>query len=166
MSVFISYRHTDRSQALAVQERLRHQGIDTRLDVMDEPARSTGDIARLITGRIREATHLLAVVSQPIGQAWWVPFGIGEAAITDTRITTLQVGLAKLPEYLDQWPLLRTYSDLSAFIYEYHKDRQAALLDSIGLQRCVFREGVGHSCGALRTAEDFHRALRQRLKGV
>lgn len=161
MSVFISYRHKDRSHALAVEEYLRAAGVPSYLDVMDEESRATSDITSVITQRIRDASHLLAIVSHETAGSWWVPFEIGEATITDVRIATFQIDHLRLPEYLEHWPVMRTPSDLTQFVKEYRMD-QAASLESF--ERRTGVEGV-FSTASRRTAEDFHRALKARLKG-
>ncbi|PVZ15467.1 MULTISPECIES: toll/interleukin-1 receptor domain-containing protein [unclassified Pseudomonas] len=161
MSVFISYRHTNRSDALAVQECLSASGVPCYLDVMDEASKVTSDITGLITQRIRDASHLLVIVSHQTQGSWWVPFEIGEATITDVRISTFQIDQLPLPEYLEHWPVMRTYGDLTQFVLEYRKDLVATMESfdrRTGMERVL-------GTASRRTADDFHRALKARLKG-
>ena len=100
MTVFISYRHTDRAQAMAINKRLTEEGISTYLDVLDVESQSTDDITSVITRRISESTHLIAVVSSQTAQSWWVPFEIGEATITYRRICSYRTTVSELPDLL------------------------------------------------------------------
>ncbi|PTT60867.1 molecular chaperone Tir, partial [Pseudomonas sp. HMWF007] len=86
MPVFISYRHTDRDQAIEINSRLKKANINTYLDVLDAESQSTEDITAVITRNITQCTHLLAVVSERTALSWWVPFEIGEATISNRRI--------------------------------------------------------------------------------
>lgn len=102
MPVFISYRHTDRVQAMAINARLKQANIKTYLDVLDAESQTTDDITGVITRNITDCTHLLAVVSEKTAQSWWVPFEIGEATISNRRICSYQIGPSALPLYLDK----------------------------------------------------------------
>lgn len=62
MPVFISYRHTDRSHAIAISTRLIRANIKTYFDVLDPESQTTDDITGVITRNITECTHLLAIV--------------------------------------------------------------------------------------------------------
>lgn len=64
MPVFISYRHIDRPQAMAINAQLMQANIKTYLDVLDPESQTTDDITGVITRNITECTHLLAVVSK------------------------------------------------------------------------------------------------------
>jgi hypothetical protein len=44
MPVFISYRHSDRSHAIAISTRLKQANIKTYLDVLDPESQTTDDI--------------------------------------------------------------------------------------------------------------------------
>lgn len=57
MPVFISYRHTDRVQAMAINARLKLANIKTYLDVLDTESQQTDDITAVITRNITECTH-------------------------------------------------------------------------------------------------------------
>ena len=103
MPVFISYRHTDRDHAFKIDQRLKVAGIKTYLDVLDEESRQGADeITDIITKRMSECTHLLAIISDDTSKSWWVPFEIGEATYAENRIATFQLNILdyQLPSYL------------------------------------------------------------------
>lgn len=122
MTVFISYRHTDRAQAMTINEKLTKEGISTYLDVLDVESQSTDDITSVITRRISESTHLIAVVSSQTAQSWWVPFEIGEATITNRRICSYRTTVSLLPEYLSKWPMMTKPAEIELFIRSYKNE--------------------------------------------
>ncbi|MGF6397040.1 hypothetical protein ABH905_000706 [Pseudomonas frederiksbergensis] len=158
MPVFISYRHTDRVQAMAINARLKQANIKTYLDVLDTESQQTDDITAVITRNITECTHLLAVVSQETAMSWWVPFEIGEATISDRRICSYKIGPSALPLYLDKWPKLSGDTDLDFFIDAYHKE--AMLERSTGIES--FSESIRGTFK--RNADLFHDQLKDRIR--
>ena len=158
MPVFISYRHMDRPQAMAINSRLMQANIKTYLDVLDPESQTTNDITGVITRNITECTHLLAVVSEKTALSWWVPFEIGEATISNRRICSFRTGPAKLPEYLDKWPKLSTASDLNFFIDAYREEvssKRSMTLDS---------SNESFSGTYKRNADLFHEQLKNRIR--
>ncbi|ANH96303.1 molecular chaperone Tir [Pseudomonas koreensis] len=158
MPVFISYRHMDRPQAMAINSRLIQANIKTYLDVLDPESQTTDDITGVITRNITECTHLLAVVSEKTALSWWVPFEIGEATISNRRICSFRTGPAQLPLYLDKWPKLSTDNDLNFFIDAYREEqssRRSLTLDS---------SNESFSGTYKRNAELFHEQLKSRIR--
>lgn len=158
MPVFISYRHMDRPQAMAINSRLMQANIKTYLDVLDPESQTTDDITGVITRNITECTHLLAVVSEKTALSWWVPFEIGEATISNRRICSFRTGPAQLPLYLDKWPKLSTDNDLNFFIDAYLEEqssRRSLTLDS---------SNESFSGTYKRNAELFHEQLKSRIR--
>lgn len=158
MPVFISYRHTDRVQAMAINARLKLANIKTYLDVLDTESQQTDDITAVITRNITECTHLLAVVSQETAMSWWVPFEIGEATISDRRICSYKIGASALPLYLDKWPKLSSDTDLSFFIDAYRKEAMSER--SLGMES--FSESIRGTFK--RNADLFHDQLKDRIR--
>ncbi|KAF2408457.1 TIR domain-containing protein [Pseudomonas antarctica] len=158
MPVFISYRHTDRAQAIAINARLTQANIKTYIDVLDAESQSTDDITGVITRRITECTHLLAVVSEQTARSWWVPFEIGEATISNRRICSFKTGSSELPLYLDKWPKLTSDNDVSFFIEAYREEattKRSVILDSVNeSMRGVYQQN----------AELFHNQLKTRVR--
>ena len=165
MPVFISYRHTDRAAALRINKRLEAKQITTYLDVMDSESQTTDDITTVISRNIIKCSHLIALVSDDTAQSWWVPFEIGEATITERRIATFQIDAAKLPDYLDKWPIMKKDSDLDLFIDAYTIDRA-----TFASKRSVSMEGfesMESTTGATLTkgsADSFHSALKRKIR--
>jgi len=158
MPVFISYRHTDRAHAIAINSRLIQANIKTYLDVLDLESQTTEDITGVITRNITECTHLLAVVSERTASSWWVPFEIGEATISNRRICSFKTGPAELPLYLDKWPKLSTASDLDFFIDAYREEvssKRSMTLDS---------SNESFSGTYKRNADFFHDQLKNRIR--
>jgi hypothetical protein len=159
MPVFISYRHSDRDQAMAINNHLKSNGIETYLDVLDEESKSTDDITSVITKNIMRCTHLIAVVSESTAQSWWVPFEIGEATISYRRIASYRTGYSALPEYLSKWPQMVNVNHLDMFIQSYRTE---------GAQSRLGMESYGDAIKRKFTssdAENFHRSLKSKIRG-
>lgn len=158
MPVFISYRHSDRPLAIAINTRLKQANIKTYLDVLDPESQTTDDITGVITRNITECTHLLAVVSERTAHSWWVPFEIGEATISNRRICSFKTGPAELPLYLDKWPKLSTDKDLDFFIDAYREE--------VATKRSMTLGSINESLYSTykRNAELFHDQLKNRIR--
>lgn len=160
MPVFISYRHMDRPQAMAINSQLMQANIKTYLDVLDPESQTTDDITEVITRNITECTHLLAVVSEKTALSWRVPFEIGEATISNRRICSFKTGPTQLPAYLDKWPKLSTPADVDFFIDAYRSEgtiKRSMTLDSV--------TGNQSTRSANKTnAEMFHEGLKNRIR--
>lgn len=157
MTVFISYKHLDRELAVRINNRLKNEGIQTYLDVLDQESQSTKNITQVITENIAKCTHLLAVVSQQTASSWWVPFEIGEATISAKRITSYRSGYSQLPEYLEMWPQMSSMQHLDLFIAAYKGEQRSSVLN-----RDIFESKgtVGSSA-----ANDFHNNLKAKIRG-
>jgi hypothetical protein len=76
--VFLSYRHTDQSEALDLAEYLHQDGRNVYIDIHDDTL-TPGDPAleqALITA-IENAETMVIVVSDQTKNSWWVPWEIG-----------------------------------------------------------------------------------------
>ena len=155
MTVFISYRHSDRDVAVRINSQLINAGINTYMDVFDSESQSTQNITAVITRNIADSTHLIAVISGETAKSWWVPFEIGEATISASRIASFRTGYTSLPEYLEMWPQMNNISHLSLFIDEYKKEQRVALNRSH-----IFDS---KSSTGKDSAADFHRNLKGRI---
>lgn len=164
MPVFISYRHTDRHHAISIDQRLKTAGIKTYLDVLDEESKQSADeITDIITQRMRECTHLIAVISDDTSKSWWVPFEIGEATFAENRITTFQLNIPddRLPVYLKKWPKIDNLLQIDLFIQSYKKDKKysAAMESASASAEYQFNKSRGFTT----TADEFHRTLKKNL---
>jgi hypothetical protein len=156
MSVFISYKHVDRSIALQINQQLINSGIKTYLDVLDPESQTTENITQVITKNVAECTHLIAIVSSQTASSWWVPFEIGEATISAKRIASYRTGYSSLPEYLDMWPQMSNNQHLALFITEYQNERI----------RGINNRNMFESAGSVGTksASDFHSNLKNKIR--
>lgn len=174
MSVFISYRHTDRDTAKAIAGRLAINNIKYYLDVVDEESKTTEDITDVITRNIKKSTHLIAVISTKTVGSWWVPFEIGEATIANRRICSyatrsdathlnyISSGNPKnlLPEYLQKWPVLDCSEDLEKFIRQYKIDNITFGLEE---SRSSQFDSLNSNELTKSGADNFHRSLKRQL---
>lgn len=160
MPVFISYRHTDRAQAMVINVRLIQANIKTYLDVLDVESQTTDDITSVITRRITESTHLIAVVSGQTAQSWWVPFEIGEATISNRRICSYKSNISELPEYLDKWPQMTKLTDLELFIQSYKSEFTEKR--SMGLESFEGSESMRKT--NKNNADLFHAQLKAKIR--
>jgi len=133
MPIFISHTTRDDELAKKVFWRLnRIHDITCYIDDMDKA---------LLVDRLRKCDTLLAVVTENTKGSWWVPFEIGTAremprvisSFTPLPDRSAYTWQETLPEYLLEWPRLRSDSDIDVFAREYK--RQSLLLEkSIGLE--------------------------------
>ena len=151
MPVFISHKREDKDNALRMAAHLKANGITCYVDVLDPTLKTTDDITETIMQRVKQCTHLMALVFSYTERSWWVPFEIGVATEIDRRISSFQSGNSALPEFLTKWPVLKTITDLDTFIRLYKRDTTVPI-----------REGkVAHA--TIRSASQFHRELKASL---
>lgn len=169
MSVFISYRHSDRQKAFEVANILKLNNISYYLDVIDDESRGTSDITEVITKNIEKCTHLLAIISPNTRGSWWVPFEIGEATALNRRICSyafdteykdlskmlFSVRTSDFPEYLKKWPVLLSKVDLQKFVQQYKQDSITILVNES-------RGRIGSSLSRAN-ADKFHSILKSQL---
>lgn len=174
MSVFISYRHTDRTTAIQIAREFDANNIKYYLDVTDDESKSTEDITEVITENMKKSTHLIAVISPSTSGSWWVPFEIGQATMSNRRICSYAVAnsslnlnvmsfrvmASHLPEYLQKWPILVSRVDLSKFIEQYKLDNPNFGIE--GLRGGIFESrNVENLTKA--GASNFHENLKSKL---
>ncbi len=151
MPVFISHRTADDSKAQLIAIRLKEKGIVCYLDHFDPTLKPARQITALLVDRIKACTHLMALVTDNTRDSWWVPFEIGVAREAPRRITSYDSSTKTLPEYLTEWPVMTTSSDLDKFAEAYHRDR----VTSKGKLATAYR--------AIATPEEFHSELKSAL---
>lgn len=145
MPIFISHTTRDDELAKKVFWRLnRIHDITCYIDDMDKELgnnRGKSILTPLLVDRLRKCDTLLAVVTENTKGSWWVPFEIGTAremprvisSFTPLPDRSSYSWQETLPEYLLEWPRLRSDSDIDVFAREYK--RQSLLLEkSIGLE--------------------------------
>lgn len=157
MPVFISHKDSDSRSALSISHFLTVRGVKNYVDVLDKSTQSTDDITNLITRRIGECTHLIAVMSTETAKSWWVPFEIGEATFGLRRISSYDLGAGyQFPDYLRKWPVMKKELDLDLFVRAYKSDTSSPSLLNEAL-RDLARRGTYNP-------EDFHRQLKANIQ--
>ncbi len=154
MPVFISHRTADDGTAQSIGNYLyTNFNIRCYLDHFDPEARTTKDITNLIVNRIRDCTHLMAVITNSTVGSWWVPFEIGVARQSNRRITSFDASSLQLPEFLQEWPVMETDDDLDLFAEAYHRDNSARPLV----------EKYAQANRRIISADDFHERLKRAI---
>ena len=120
---FISHKGNDTNLAELVGSVLYQEGLSAYLDKWDPKV--DGDSPELeehIREIIRQTPSILAVVTKNTSMSWWVPFEIGVARETDSRIATFlfivdqpNSATVELPSYLRTWPILASAEELKAW---------------------------------------------------
>lgn len=152
--VFISHKKEDKPQALWIQSYLRLKGIDSFLDATDKGPSGYQTITDWIVANLRKSTHILAVVSESTKGSMWVPFELGVGYERNEGIGTFLNGpVYNLPEYLQEFPIMRTSHDLDLFIQQCKKQPRYYIVDS----------AYGGSRLDPNYAHDFIAELRQNL---
>lgn len=122
MPVFISHRTVDNAKAYGIARVFRQHDIPYYLDDFDPDLQSTTRVTEVLVNAINRCTHLMALVTTSTRFSWWVPFEIGIAHQAPRRISTYNWGDEDLPDYLEDWPILRSELDLQLFCHLYKQD--------------------------------------------
>jgi hypothetical protein len=153
MPVFISHRTIDDDKAKVIAQRLSLHNIKCYLDHVDPEASTTPRITALLMEKINQCTHLLALITISTRDSWWVPFEIGVARQADRRIVSYESNHVVLPEYLKEWPILKTETDIDMFAEKYHRDKTAKPLI----------EKYASFSKTISNADEFHHSLKSAL---
>jgi hypothetical protein len=148
MPVFLSHKKEDKSATLTIAAYLKTKDVICYVDAFDPELQTTDDITAILMRRIRTCTHIMAVVSNYTQSSWWVPFEVGVASEADKRITSYQLSVVQLPEFLKKWPILKTQNDLDKFVELYKKDNTVEFSESKTYYKTI------------RTADAFHQQLK------
>ena len=120
--VFLSYYGGDLESAVRAGKVIASEGLAVYIDRLDPKV--DGDTPTLeiyLRKVIRDTPILLALVTNETEQSWWVPFEIGVARQTESRLATRVASLPygePLPSYLYMWPVIRYDSDLRKWAKE------------------------------------------------
>lgn len=158
--VFISHKNTDATLAAKVAWRVKINGVQTYLDVIDDALAKDGpDLADLLLQRMSSCDQLIAVVSTATKDSWWVPWEIGVGSEKGFRMASYSESYVSLPSYLEKWPDLHTDADIDLFC----KLSQRADAEIERRTRTLLSEDNRMN---VRKGEalDFHKALRSELK--
>ncbi len=123
--IFISHKKEDKDKALKIYSYLKQRGVDSYIDVLD-PYISYENVTERIIEQLRNATHLIVVFSEYTKNSMWVPFELGVAYERNNGIGIYlwpdsAYSLIQLPEYLDEFPIMKTKNDLDKYIELYRK---------------------------------------------
>ena len=156
MPVFLSHKREDKPKALEIAKYFKDKNILCYVDVLDPELQTTNDITETLIKRVKQCTHLMAVVSDNTQKSWWVSFEIGVASELKRRITSFEIARADLPEFLEKWPILKTQKDLDLFATLYKKD------NSIALEEASIFDSA--STSKVFSADQFHKKLKESIK--
>lgn len=159
MPVFISHRTADNAIATQVANRLKiYHGIECYIDDLDREAQGlsgTKAITSLIVKRLTSCTNLLAIVTKNTSGSWWVPFEVGVARQAPRVISTFTDLYSGLPEYLEEWPILRGEGAIDMFARLYKEQK-------VVLNERIIRKSVSEA-DQIATVDSFHRSLKASL---
>lgn len=142
MPVFIAHSSADDNLANQVYNRLQNRhSIDCYIDDIDSELsnrRGNPALTQYLVDKLGDCDTLLAIVTANTKNSWWVPFEIGTAremprviaSFTNLPDQSLFFNDQKLPEYLLEWPRMRSESDLDVFAVKYKKTRFSALFEA------------------------------------
>ena len=116
--VFISHRSLDKSFASAIADVLRVAGIRYYLDAEDvRLASGTRDeIASSIQTALREASHVIAIVSPFSRNSWWTSYELGVARERSCKIAAVVQSDVRRPEYLDNAAIIDSRDRLMEWV--------------------------------------------------
>lgn len=154
MPVFLSHKKEDEDKAMKIFEYFHGRGIKCYIDVLDPTLQTTTDITDSIMKRVKQCTHLMAVVSDNTQKSWWVSFEIGVASELKRRITSFDTGKTVIPEFLEKWPILSTTKHLELFVETYKRD------ESIRREEPYIFDSVRAS---ISSDAQFHRELKSKI---
>lgn len=158
--VFISHKNTDSTLAARVSRRLRLNGFETYLDVIDDALLKDGpDLASHLLDRMRQCDELIAVVSTATKDSWWVPWEIGVGSEKGLRMASFSETYIALPSYLEKWPALHTDQHIDEYC------RLSKQADVIVNRRMTATLNEDRRMDIRKSeAFDFHRQLRSALR--
>ncbi|MFL0200724.1 toll/interleukin-1 receptor domain-containing protein [Exiguobacterium acetylicum] len=153
--IFISHKREDSVIATEISKNLSRHGIENYLDVLDPYLTGDGDVlTNHLRSQLNSCTHLLAVLTKSTQISWWVPFEIGLATEKDFPISSFVSATDfTLPDYLENWPVLRSLADLNKYSNLVLKSRTSVITEN-------YRYAQPH----LSYAEAFHKNLKKDLK--
>ncbi|MCR9272541.1 MULTISPECIES: toll/interleukin-1 receptor domain-containing protein [Mameliella] len=158
--VFISHKNTDSRTAERVAHRVKSNGLQTYLDMIDDALAQDGpDLADLLLDRMSNCDQLIAVVSRDTKDSWWVPWEIGVGSEKGFRMASYSEGYVDLPSYLEKWPDLHSNSDIDLFC------KLSKRADLEILRRSRITVGEDNRVHIQKSeAINFHKSLRSELK--
>lgn len=131
IKVFISHKKEDKPQAIWLQSYLHARGIDSFLDATDNGPSGYRSLTEWIVANLRKSTHIIAVISEKTKGSMWVPFELGVGYERNEGIGTFLNGpVYSLPDYLLEFPIMKTTYDLDLFINQCKKPARYFVTDA------------------------------------
>lgn len=131
VKVFISHKEEDKGYAICIQNHLQRYGIKSFLDITDKGPDGYQSITDWIVENLRSSTHLLVIFSEYTKKSMWVPFELGVGYERNEGIGVLLNGyVADLPEYLDEFPVIKSMNYLDQFVAQCRKPARYYVTDS------------------------------------
>ena len=157
MKVFISHKQEDSLNAKRVQEAFAALGVSSYLDVLDDTLVNSGEsLTDHIKKQLNTCTDIIVVMSEATRYSWWVPFEIGMAAQLDMPTATFLTSYTKLPEYLEDWPRLKSTTDIATYVLVRYSTASQ-------IQKNFAHSYSQQSLRAVET-RNFHKNLKQKLR--
>ena len=158
IKVFISHKDSDSVLAEKVDGRIRRNGLETYLDIIDDALYKDGpDLADHLLGRMGECQQLVAVVSFSTKDSWWVPWEIGVGSEKGFRMASFSESYIELPSYLEKWPTLHSDRDIDLYC-EHSKQADA------NISRRTWLTEEQKMASRKTEAPDFHKRLIRALR--
>lgn len=132
--VFISHKSEDADKAQKISLYFQRFGVSYYLDLLDDELFGSGEVlTNHLRAKLKECTHLLAVITNNTKFSWWVPFEIGLATEREYPISSFVSYWDKqrLPDYLWKWPVLESDNDLINYINLLKRDHTQLLNEEI-----------------------------------
>lgn len=117
MKVFISHKKEDSACAMQIKQAFDKLHVASYLDVLDSTILADGlALTQHIKSQLNTCTEIIVVMSEKTKHSWWVPFEIGMSAQIDMPTASFLTSSVALPDYLKDWPRLRTISDVATYV--------------------------------------------------
>jgi hypothetical protein len=156
MKVFVSHQQADSAIASSVALRLRQNNVECYVDIIDRNIAQSGEVlGNYLRNEMGKCTQLLAVVSANTKQSSWVPWEIGVATEKNFPLATFFGDNTPAPEFLRQWPYLRSLSDVDHYV------AASRLADRTFISKKVF---VAEDSARRESTAEFFRSLRNSLR--
>jgi len=141
VKIFISHKKEDSSKAVKLEKYIKNKypNYNVYVDELDNKINDYENVTDRIVYKLRECNHLLILFSEHTKKSMWVPFELGISYEREQGIGVLiwtdgEKLEEKLPEYLDEFPILETEEHIDLYLEQIgSKSQQLFESDSITL---------------------------------
>jgi len=160
--IFISHKKEDTNKAEELSRYIENNyGFETYVDTLDIDLNKMISITERIVTKLRGSTHLLVIFSEYTKKSMWVPFELGISYERGQGIGVfVNSRYISTPEYLNEFPELKSESDLDKYLDEVKK------YPSYGLEGISLEESkltVENSLRSSNYAREFIDNLKKKL---